>query len=141
MDIRQQTTQLLQQWQAQLWHWVPNVVSAVLILLLFWLLALASRWLCVRFDHRISGGQVHVGRLLGWAVYVFFLVSGAWPPSLSNPIQQAMRWQVRVLRHHRHQQAIRRIAMADADDHRSRRGRQRVCPIHKGCRRNTDGRL
>ena len=77
MDIRQQTTQLLQQWQTQLWQWVPNVVSAVLILLLFWLLALASRWLCVRFDHRISGGQVHVGHLLGWAVYVFFLVSGA----------------------------------------------------------------
>ena len=45
MDIRQQTTQLLQQWQTQLWQWVPNVVSAVLILLLFWLLALASRWL------------------------------------------------------------------------------------------------
>ena len=36
MDIRQQTTQLLQQWQTQLWQWVPNVVSAVLILLLFY---------------------------------------------------------------------------------------------------------
>ena len=42
MDNRQQAAQLLQQWQTRLWQWVVNVVSAVLVLLLFWLLALAG---------------------------------------------------------------------------------------------------
>ncbi len=76
MDIQQQVIQLLQQWQAQLWHFLPNVLSAVLILILFWLLALGSRWVSVRFDHRLTRSHVRVGRIVGWLAYGFFLISG-----------------------------------------------------------------
>ena len=78
MSSESQITHLLRQWRESLWQFLPHVLSAVLVLLLFWLLARLGRHMAARMDERLARmpGHLRVGRALGWALYGFFMLSG-----------------------------------------------------------------
>lgn len=76
VDNGTQVARLLAQWQQSIIHALPDIASAVLILLLFTVLAWLFRRASLRFYNRVFPGNPRAGQIIGMVAYGFFMLSG-----------------------------------------------------------------
>ncbi len=67
---------LLLDWQNSIIDYLPKLFIALLVFILFFIVAKASKKWSLRFYLRIFKKQVYIAKLISFAIYVFFLMSG-----------------------------------------------------------------
>lgn len=67
---------LLEKWQASLIEYLPKIVLAILVLVIFYFIARFFKGVSLRFYNRVFKKQNDIAHLISVVVYFFFLLSG-----------------------------------------------------------------